>query len=534
MSISPPIYKKFKIGFIDNLRPTKAFADRNSTIVSLLILVSWLIVVIVICTKHELERDEVRALSVALEPDAFWKLLTTLKNEGHPILWYLILRIGFLITHSFVILKIVSICIAFGSVVIFYKYAPFPLWQKILFLYSILPMYEYSVMARNYGISMLLFFLFATFYTQRNQKPFLVASILVALANTNVHSCIFVCVIAAFWFFDVIILERHSLNFRLTTVFLCAFAFIGIGIALTVVTCLPTQDTIVLKAFSLETKQVLKAFLMNIMHPGMHFSDVFWDMPAQMRDVLLWVLIAGLFIRPLLAASLYVGIVLLGLFFSIGFGGELRHQGLFIIFMISLYWIAYQEIPMSIKGKLRQYLLYIFKTSVYIVLTVIIAVHIKFAGVIISKDLLGEMSSNKAFGKFLNTNSQYRKSIILGEPDYLLESLPYYVRNQIYIPREGLFRNYVKFTRSSREKLSLGELLNSARQVRNSEKRPVIIALGHFDLSKQSPPFEKRYSYNKLFTWSSNELADFRAATVKVAEFKSAKTDENYEIYLLR
>ena len=157
---------------------------------------------------------------------------------------------------------------------------------------------------------MLLFFLFATFYTQRNKKPFLVASILVALANTNVHSCIFVCVIATFWFIDVIIREHHFLNFRMTTVFLCAFAFIGIGIAFAMVTCLPTQDTIVTKAFSLETQQVLKAFCMNIMHPGMHYYSLFYGLPAQMRDVLLWVLIvAFLSVHLLLLHFLWYGFV---------------------------------------------------------------------------------------------------------------------------------------------------------------------------------------------------------------------------------
>jgi len=98
-----------------------------------------------------------------------------------------------------------------------------------------------------------------------------------------------------------------------------------------------------------------------------------------------------------------------------------------------------------------------------------------------------------------------------------------------------VFRNYVKNTRSSRERLPLGELLNIARRIGNIEKRPVIIALGHFDLSNQSPPFEKRYKFKKIFTWSSDELVDFRNATIKLAEFKSVKkNNENYEIYQLR
>jgi hypothetical protein len=529
-----PTDKKIKVGFIDYLRSGEAFSSRNYSIVSLSILLTWLIIVIIVCAKHELWRDEVRALSIAIEPDTFWELPSALVNEGHPILWYLILRIGFFAANSPVILKIASVFVAFVSVVIFYRYSPFPLWQKILFLGGVLPFYEYSVMARNYGISMLLFFLFALFYTQRKKRSFLVAVILVALANTNAPSCILVCVFTAHWFFEDMVFERRLFNFRRVTVFACSCAFIGMGIFYAVFTAFPTQDTIVTKVFSLEASQVLKALWTNIKHPGIQFEKVFHGLPVSMRDLLVWLLFAGLLIRPLYAVSFFMGVILLGLFFSLVYQGSLRHEGLFIIFTISLYWIVSQKMMVSGKGKRSRYLLSLFKVSSCIVLSTIMVFHILYAGYKIHVDLTGEMSSAKAFGEFINENPKYKEAIIVGEPDYMLESLPYYVCNQIYITREMRFRNYVKFTRESKKRLALSELLNIARQIGKSEMRPVLIALGYFDIDKQPPPFEKRHPYNyKIFTWSSEGLSDFRASTVKIAEFKSAKS-ERYEIYLLR
>lgn len=526
-----PIYKTFGIGFIKYLRSTKSFASRSRSIASVLILLLWLVLIIYLSTKHELWRDEVRALSIALEPDSLWQLPTTLKNEGHPILWYLILRMGFLITHTPVILKVASICIAFGGVALFFRYAPFPVWQKILFLWGVLPLYEYSVMARSFGISMLLLFLFSTLYIRRKKMPFLLAFILVALANTNAHSCILVGVLSALWFWDDVVIGRRLLNFRRTKVLVCTFAFIGIGIFGAIATIIPDQDTIVTGALSLKASQVIEALWMNIKHPGEHFENIFYGLRVPLRDVLLWILIAGLLIRIHAAASLFIGMVLLETFFTIVFPGSLRHQGIFIIFMISLYWIVRQKRPIRAKGKLIRYLHFVHKASVYIVLSAILIIHVKYAGNKIGIDISREMSSSKAFGKFLETHSEYQEAIILGEPDYSLEALPYYVPNRIYIPREGRFRNFVMFTQANKERLALGELLNIARQIRDSERKPVLIALGNFDLSRH-PPFERRRW--KLFTWSLEELADFRAGTVKVAEFKSAVTDENYEIYFLR
>jgi hypothetical protein len=76
------------------------------------------------------------------------------QHKGHPILWYLLLYIGKTIVDTPLILPVTSIVIAFGAVAVFMFFAPFPLWIRCLFIFSALPVYEYSVMARNYGISM--------------------------------------------------------------------------------------------------------------------------------------------------------------------------------------------------------------------------------------------------------------------------------------------------------------------------------------------------------------------------------------------
>lgn len=182
------------------------------------------------------------------------------------------------------------------------------------------------------------------------------------------------------------------------------------------------------------------------------------------------------------------------------------------------------------KNKLMRHLHLAHNVSCGVVVSFILSVHVILSIYQIREDLLYDMSSSRAFGAFLQTHPEYRKAIIMGEPDYLLESLPYYAPNSIYIPREGRFGNWVMFTRANREKLSLSELLGIAQERKNLEKKPVLIAMGLFDLSKY-PGCELRYPPNKVFTVSSKGLTRFRAETDKMAEFKSAILDENYEIY---
>jgi hypothetical protein len=91
----------------------------------------------------------------------------------------------------------------------------------------------------------------------------------------------------------------------------------------------------------------------------------------------------------------------------------------------------------------------------------------------------------------------------------------------------------VQFTEANRQRLSLREFLNIARQIQEREKSTVLLVLGHLDLAGRQE-FREVFSYDKVFTWSPEELMEFSAVTIKKAEFTSALTDENYEIYVLR
>jgi hypothetical protein len=411
--------------------PSESIPDKYTALTCVGVLLLWLLIVTVTSAKHEPWRDEVRALSIALEPNWFWELPTAVKNEGHPILWYLILRLGFSVLHTPVILKVTSICIAFGAAVVFFRYAPFPVWQKTLFLWGVLPLYYYSVMARSYCLSMFLFFLFCSFYKRRQETPLLLACVLFALANTNVHSCILVGVLSILWFCDELVITRGFPNIQRVLTLLSAFALVGTGILAAIATSLPTHETVVTEAFSLNTSEVLRALWMNMKHLGTQFGDVLPGLTVLQRDIVIWLLIAGLLSQPMAAASLFLGTVLLGLVFTVGYPGRVYHQGLFIIYCVSLYWIVDQKHKTAQpKRNLMHHLHFAHHVACRVVVSVILGLHVILSIYQIRTDLLHDMSSSRAFGEFLETHPQYRKAIIMGEPDYLLESLPYCAPNR--------------------------------------------------------------------------------------------------------
>src|SRR5215831_8770258 len=73
---------------------------------------AWFAIVLATMWHHEFQRDEVRALSIATSSPSLWQMPVFLKNEGHPVVWYVLLRIGYQALGSTAALPAVSFLFA--------------------------------------------------------------------------------------------------------------------------------------------------------------------------------------------------------------------------------------------------------------------------------------------------------------------------------------------------------------------------------------------------------------------------------------
>jgi len=223
----------------------------------------------------------------------------------------------------------------------------------------------------------------------------------------------------------------------------------------------------------------------------------------------------------------------MGTFFRVVYPGYLRHQGMFLIFALTLFWILKRGEAPPGERRPAPLLRSLRTVSLSILLPALLLIQGASGAFKIRRDITQDLSSSRDFSEFIDAHPEYHDAILMGEPDYLLESLPYYLSNRIYIPREGAFRNYTLFTMANRQTLSMGELLESAEAVERREGKPVLLLFGHFDIADGSLT-RKEFGYAKAFTCSPEERALFLESTRKVAEFKDAANDENYAVYALR
>ena len=65
-------------------------------------------------------------------------MLSSLHQEGHPGLWYVILRAAFEVTHSNLVLPVIALAIGVALAYVVLRYAPFPFWLRLMTVFGVL------------------------------------------------------------------------------------------------------------------------------------------------------------------------------------------------------------------------------------------------------------------------------------------------------------------------------------------------------------------------------------------------------------
>lgn len=498
-----------------------------------IIILLYSIVVIITSWHHEISRDEMRALSQAIESQSALSLLSNKQGEGNPVLWQMLLYYGYQVFNTPRILKVLSVTFGILAIYIFISRSPFTLPIKILFAFGYYPLYEYSVISRNYGISMSILFGICYLYPKRFEKIVSIGIMLLLLAHTNTYGTVIATSIGISLIIETVIRNKELVNNEVKQIRLgVAFTIVTVGLALFIVYMYPLASNIwqnLNDANIAYFKDLVKAMVL----PGKSVNKA-----LGFENYLFTSMIIGTMSIYLLGKP-YIFIIYIFSYTVIGLLNKwhlmplaTRHQGMLVILMIAVFWLDQvetrtQEFP-GMAGRILS------KLSNVMPLLLIFLLVMQLANGILAvrNDIRHEYSSSRRFGNFIRETPEIRNAIIIGEPDYRMESLPYYVDNPIYLPRENRFGTYVTFTAEiDKYSLSLKELMTVAVQLKKERNRPVLIVIGH-QLTDHGP-YKIEYSYDKTFTYKPQSLRELRNLTDVIASFRNAKY-ENYDVYLLK
>jgi hypothetical protein len=142
-------------------------------------------------------------------------------------------------------------------------------------------------------------------------------------------------------------------------------------------------------------------------------------------------------------------------------------------------------------------------------------------------------SRSRDFADLMSRRPELKDAILIGDPDYMLEPMHYYLPNPTYLVREQRYGDTVRFTRKAQLDLTLADILDKARAIRASTGRPVMILLA-WRLGDMDPARVYRESYVWTFSAPGDQIERFREATTLLAQFPKATSNESYDVYLLK
>ncbi|WP_244064367.1 hypothetical protein [Bradyrhizobium sp. Ce-3] len=497
----------------------------------LLLLAGWIALVSFQIARHVMWRDEVRALTIALNGDDVIAMLRGLHGEGHPALWYLLLRGAHAVFGRVEVLPGVAFAVGLGTVALLIVRSPFPRPLVVLLITGHALLFEYAVMARNYGISALLLFAIAACYPARRDRGILLGALLFLLANTNVVGAIMAGGFLLFWLLDL--LEVHGwrwspplTNFAINTI------IAAIGVAICAVTMLPTYNDAAARDWSHASP--LAAALLSLVNPGATSLGALFAnlLPGIAGSVLLFAATLALLPRRPAFLAAIASLLLTSLFFAVAANGAYRHAAVWLCFLITLYWIGWSKVAAAPAS--RTWLDGLLPAIGRVALLLVLAIQTAAGLNDLRNAASGVVASRSAdLGRLIASRPDLANAVILSEPEYLVEALPYYVTNPLYLARDRKFGSVVIFSRKGRMDSDLGETLRLARELRDGRGAPVIILLAYrLDAITPDHVYDEGKDW-RTFRASAAEIRDFRDATTMIRRFGPAKTDESFDVYLL-
>ena len=481
----------------------------------LLLFILWLALVGWLISAHVFWRDEVRAFSFALSGSNVIDMLRNVHGEGHPALWYLILRGAHDLFPFREVLPVAAAVIGIAAMGMIAFFSPFRSVIVGLILFSFYGAFEYVVVARNYAIAAFVMFVLAALYGRvRNTRWF--GLILAVLCNTNVPSCLLAAVYLLFRLIEMMTGEakaarRDLLVFAGNCVIAAAAAYLCFR------TVYPTFNDAALASNAGDFTLTRLLFGLFVSQRG------FGHLGAGLL-ALSWL---GLIRRPAALCAAIAGFVALKLFFFYVFVSFYRHEVLYLAFLLSLYWMnangaggTWRQKPWMDYARLLGTYSFVGLLAVQSVLLI----------VPIRPQLQGIPYNRAAEAARLLRQPSLAGAIVMADPDTMLEPLPYYADNPLWFMRQRTFGHVVRLTRDARKTLTLDDVLADAEQLHRQTRRPIVF-LSHLDLNAQQQG-RQVMMYDDVTDVTPDPARRLQSSMRLVARLRPAGTDEDYDVYV--
>ena len=491
-------------------------------------------------SHHEMWRDEIQAWLLARDSTSVFNLFENLKYEGHPGLWHLCLMPLSRITHSPVIMQMLHLLITGITVYLFVHYSPFNWFQKFLFCFGYLVLYEYAIVARNYALGLLLITLFCVLFRERYKRFIWVGCVLFLLAHTSVHALIVAIAIGIALCCEYVFGGRFlkPLSQEIETIgnkrpVWIGFALIAVGIITAVLQLNPPPDTgfAVAWNFNYEAKRVndivklISRAYLPVTRPVLGFwgsntlttYPFFQTIQVPLCYFLMFFSVLLFLRRPTALLTYLISTFGLLTFFYVKYQGSIRHHGFLFLTFLMCCWI-YRDCSAISLGKAEQQGMdstvnRVLNVAGTVVLTLLLICHAIGGITAVRMEHRHIFSYGKLTAEYIKSQDMQNLPMI-GDVDFAVSTVVGYLEKprQIYYPRGSRLGSFVRWDNARTHDAPNELVVEEAKTLSVQTAQEVLIILN------RALGTELREQHNLTF------LVKFTGSTVG---------DEGFYLYLM-
>lgn len=472
--------------FIQLLRRANVFQRVESQVwFALGTTIIYAAVIAVSLWHHEMWRDELHCWMVGRNAHDFSDLLTGERiYDGHPFLWYYLLHLASQMWDDARLLKVLAFTISTSTAYVWMRYMPIPRIWRVSFLANYYLIYEYSVLARSYGLTLLLLVLLLVVYDPRRVRLWWLSILLSLLAATSVYGVILAFSLAMPIFFSGVQIQAHTSPRYCTLLFprhvAAASALLAVSILFVYFTTLTPTDGWFAKNwnFAVDSQAVVTAFIRftkgMLPIPDWTLFE-YWNSYRYAQDPLFlpWVSRSGMILfiaciaifstRPTLAVAFVVATGLMMLVQHAKYEGYTRHFGHFFLLFLACIGLLFKHCPP------RRWF------GAQILLIAVLIPGIVGGSIAVTLGWKRHFSSSHMTAEFLQ-NKGMEKRPIIGLGDHPVSGVSAYLKTEIYYLDTHEWGQSVTF-HNRRDFNAAANILEVVRSLeRKTGKIPIIVS----------------------------------------------------------
>lgn len=451
--------------------------NKKALVISIITTFFYALVTLNTVLHHEVWADEAQVWMLCKNL-SIPELFNHLKNEGHPIFFYLLTMPFAKLFPDIIFMKLICWLFMSASVFLLMYFSLFKIYTKLAIILSAGFIYFFPVLARGYSIIPFLIFMAAILYSKQKEHPILYALNIVLLTNTHVIMSVLCFCLTINFIYETVRINIKSKSYNEIKKYVLPILIMLLGFLATIlILCHTTSSNICINIktedFFETAKRVISLFFLNSVNYSQDYDKILPSTPLEALGVSTIIISYILLFKNLFSYDKKLfGIALSSIGFQLciyifAYNAHIYTNRLFCahIILVFCFWLLLQNKPQN----------FLKEKTINILISLLFLATIYNGINYTNLDLKLEYSGSKGTAEFIKKNIPSDNSIILADIEAFSIAVAYYLHENptLYSVKRNKIMKHVIWDKENQSLLSNEDWIKKAQYYNEIEKKNV-------------------------------------------------------------